>query len=137
VNSLELSALAAAIARGLVIAMLAAACASPEADVETLLAAQVPEQHARGRVVFESACISCHGALGLGTEQGPPLVHAVYRLRHHADEAFRFAVSRGVRAHHWRFGDMPAVPGLAAEDVEAVIGYVRWLQRTAGIEPAE
>ena len=53
---------------------------------------------------------------------------------HHGDAAFLFAVQRGVAAHHWRFGDMPPQPQVTAGEVEAIIPYVRWLQREAGIQ---
>jgi mono/diheme cytochrome c family protein len=105
-----------------------------QVDPSVLADVEVPEEHLQGRALFDAHCVACHGAMGLGTEQGPPLVHRVYRPLHHGDEAFQIAVARGVRAHHWRFGDMPAVPGLTRDDVAAVIGYIRWLQRTAGIE---
>jgi hypothetical protein len=61
-------------------------------------------------------------------------VHRIYEPDHHADPAFQLAVARGVRAHHWRFGDMAPVPGVSESDVTAIIGYIRWLQRQAGIE---
>jgi hypothetical protein len=47
--------------------------------------------------------------------------------------SFQMAVHRGVRQHHWPFGDMPPVPGLSAEDVGHIIAYVRQEQRRAGI----
>jgi mono/diheme cytochrome c family protein len=116
-------------------ALLVTACGpGPQVDPVVFADVEVPAEHGAGRELFDAHCIGCHGAMGLGTEQGPPLVHTVYRPLHHGDEAFQVAVSRGVRAHHWRFGDMPAIPGLTRADVEAVVGYVRWLQRTAGIE---
>ncbi|HUH11472.1 MAG TPA: hypothetical protein VMK65_00115 [Longimicrobiales bacterium] len=63
----------------------------------------------------------------------PPLVHAVYEPSHHADVAFQMAVRRGVRAHHWSYGDMPAQPHIPPAQADSIIGYVRWLQRQAGI----
>jgi mono/diheme cytochrome c family protein len=119
----------------LMAALVVTACGpGPQVDPIVFADVEVPAEHGAGRELFDAHCIECHGAMGLGTEQGPPLVHTVYRPLHHGDEAFQIAVSRGVRAHHWRFGDMPAIPGLTRADVEAVVGYVRWLQRTAGIE---
>jgi mono/diheme cytochrome c family protein len=115
-------------------ALIAACEAAPAVDPAVLAALEVPAEHEIGRGLYEHYCSTCHGALALGTEQGPPLVHSVYRPAHHGDEAFQLAVSQGVRAHHWRFGDMPEVPGLARSDVEAVTDYIRWLQRSAGIE---
>jgi mono/diheme cytochrome c family protein len=113
----------------------AVACGPGEGVDPALLAdAVTPAEHERGRAVFDAHCVVCHGEMALGTDAGPPLVHSVYRMRHHGDDAFRIAVTRGVRAHHWRFGDMPAVPGVDEADIEDVIRYVRWLQRTAGME---
>jgi mono/diheme cytochrome c family protein len=113
-----------------------AACPAgpPPPDAELLASLAMPAEHETGRALFERHCTPCHGPYALGTEQGPPLVHRVYRPLHHGDEAFQLAVAQGVRAHHWRFGDMAAVPGLDRDDVAAITGYVRWLQRSAGIE---
>jgi hypothetical protein len=47
--------------------------------------------------------------------------------------AFVLAAQNGVRAHHWTFGDMPAVKGVTQADVLDVIAYVRALQRENGI----
>lgn len=88
---------------------------------------------AAGRAVYERFCIGCHGPEAAGTPQGPPLVHRVYEPRHHADYAFVLAIRQGVRAHHWRFGDMPPVEGISDEETRLVIAYVRHLQRQAGI----
>jgi mono/diheme cytochrome c family protein len=115
--------------------LLAAGChGSPDVDAAELAALSVPAEHERGRDLFNTHCRLCHGELALGTAQGPALVHGVYRPAHHGDEAFQLAVSQGVRAHHWRFGDMPAVPGVDRDAVAAITGYVRWLQRAAGID---
>ena len=89
---------------------------------------------ARGEALFAERCALCHGREATGTGQGPPLVHAIYRPSHHPDASFLAAVRNGVRAHHWRFGDMPPLEGLGDEDVGAIVDYVRHLQRRAGIE---
>lgn len=90
-------------------------------------------QTTRGAERYEVLCAGCHGGHAAGTEQGPPLVHALYNRGHHRDSAFRRAVSDGVQAHHWPFGDMPPIPQATAEDTTDIIGYVRALQRAAGI----
>lgn len=95
--------------------------------------APVPAEHARGARLFDAHCSGCHGPAASGSDQGPPLVHATYLPRHHADVAFRLAVTGGVRAHHWRFGDMPSVPGLNDDEIAAITAYIRWLQRVAGL----
>jgi hypothetical protein len=43
------------------------------------------------------------------------------------------AVKQGVRAHHWLFGNMPAMPHVAEDEVMQIIAYVRWLQEQARI----
>jgi mono/diheme cytochrome c family protein len=86
-----------------------------------------------GEAMFSANCAQCHGQDATGTEQGPPLVHIYYEPNHHADESFQRAVAMGVRAHHWRFGDMPPVEGLSRPDVARITAHVRDLQRKAGI----
>ena len=87
-----------------------------------------------GREAYDANCAECHGrnATGLaGT--APPLVHVIYEPGHHGDESFQRAVARGVRAHHWRFGNMPPVDGLTRREVADIVAYVRELQRANGI----
>lgn len=87
-----------------------------------------------GETIYSQNCLACHGNAGLGTNQGPPLVHKTYSTRRHAELAFHLAVKKGVRAHHWNFGDMKPIPGLSPEDVGHVVQYVRAIQRKSGIE---
>lgn len=88
---------------------------------------------ADGRALYDRHCARCHGPRGTGTDQGPPLVDRIYAPGHHPDAAFYRAVAHGVRAHHWHFGDMPALGGLSNAEVTAIIAYIRGLQRDAGI----
>lgn len=87
-----------------------------------------------GVALFEANCVACHGRNAAGSAQGPPLVHRIYEPGHHGDYAFQMAVRNGVRAHHWRFGNMPPVPGLSETEVTLITTYVRELQRASGIE---
>lgn len=87
-----------------------------------------------GRTAYDQRCLQCHGLHGAGTAAGPPLVHSVYRPAHHADVAFALAVRRGVRAHHWRFGDMPPQADASLDEIEAITRYIRELQRGNGID---
>ncbi|MGH7393309.1 MAG: c-type cytochrome [Candidatus Rokuibacteriota bacterium] len=106
------------------------------ADTDEVLV-DVPELSATaeaGREAFDRRCVQCHGVHGGGSPAGPPLVHPVYRSAHHADVAFTLAVRRGVSAHHWRFGDMPPQPDTSPDEVEAVITYIRELQRANNID---
>lgn len=86
-----------------------------------------------GKALFDANCASCHGANAAGGEGGPPLVHRIYEPSHHADGAFYLAAQRGVRAHHWRFGDMPPQPQVSQQEMSRIIAYVRELQRANGI----
>ncbi|MEW6542132.1 MAG: cytochrome c [Nitrospirota bacterium] len=95
--------------------------------------AAVPKEVRTGEAKFNTFCARCHGERGVGTKQGPPLVHKIYEPNHHGDPAFHRAAANGVRAHHWNFGDMPKVEGATPDDVDQIIKYVRWLQRQAGI----
>lgn len=86
-----------------------------------------------GKSAFDENCAACHGPNASGTDRGPPLVHDIYNPGHHADEAFYLATSRGVRRHHWRYGDMPPQPQISREQMIAVVRYVRELQAANGI----
>jgi mono/diheme cytochrome c family protein len=87
-----------------------------------------------GREAFDRRCAACHGANAAGTAAGPPLVHRIYGPGHHADVAFMLAAQRGVRAHHWRFGDMSPQPAVGEDEIDRIVRYVRELQRANGIE---
>ena len=86
-----------------------------------------------GMALFEENCKACHGERAGGTDNGPPFVHNIYNPGHHSDDAFILAARNGVRAHHWRFGNMPPVEGVTAQDVRAIVQYVRELQIANGI----
>jgi len=88
----------------------------------------------RGKLAFEENCVSCHGVNGAGSENGPPFIHKIYEPSHHGDAAFYLAARNGVRAHHWRFGDMPPVEGVSDQEVEYIVAYVREVQRANGIQ---
>jgi mono/diheme cytochrome c family protein len=87
-----------------------------------------------GERAFNATCAACHGENAAGTEVGPPLVHRIYEPSHHADYAFDMAVANGVRAHHWKFGNMPPQPEVTKADVATIVTYVRELQRANGID---
>ncbi len=90
---------------------------------------------AEGKAAFAANCATCHGEAAAGRKGfGPPLVHPLYEPSHHADMAFRLAMLNGARAHHWRFGDMPAVEGLDEAGIPGIVAYVRALQRENGID---
>ncbi|MBW3098981.1 cytochrome c [Pseudohoeflea sp. DP4N28-3] len=95
---------------------------------------ELSEQAEAGRALFDANCAACHGKNAAGQDGvAPPLVHKVYEPNHHSDMAFQLAAKSGVRAHHWRFGNMPPVEGVSEDEVNLIIEYVRSLQRANGI----
>ena len=86
-----------------------------------------------GKILFERTCAACHGENAAGSDKGPPLVHKIYEPGHHGDQSFLLAARNGVRAHHWKFGNMPAQPGVRDVEAAAIVTYVRELQRANGI----
>lgn len=101
---------------------------------EVNLPAELSDNAVIGKRAFEAACAVCHGENAAGRNGlAPPLVHVIYEPGHHGDEAFQRAAASGVRAHHWRFGDMPPVEGVTRADVSMIVAYIRELQRANGI----
>ena len=92
-----------------------------------------PEAELPGEQLFIANCSMCHGVNASGTAQGPPLVDEIYEPGHHPDASFVIAVARGVRQHHWQFGNMPAVPDLSIDQIQQVICFVRNLQVADGM----
>jgi len=93
---------------------------------------QDPQLVAEGEVLYKSTCAACHGSDLLGTAVGPPHRSVIYNPEHHGDGAFAMAVINGVKAHHFQFGDMPALPTVSREDFTRILSYIREMQRTEG-----
>lgn len=111
----------------------APACSQGESTPKAVATGAVPAELQPGEAKFKANCSACHGTGGVGTSQGPPLVHKIYEPNHHGDAAFQRAAANGVKAHHWEFGNMPKIDAATPEDVDQIIKYVRWLQKQAGI----
>lgn len=90
-------------------------------------------QPALGKRLFDKHCAACHGLDLKGSDKGPPMLHPIYEPSHHGDASFQAAVRYGVRAHHWKFGDMPPVQGVSPDEVAHITAYVRQQQRRVGI----
>ena len=111
----------------------APACSQGESAPKAVATGAVPADVQPGESKFKANCSVCHGVGGVGTSQGPPLVHKIYEPNHHGDATFQRAAANGVKAHHWEFGNMPKIDAVTPEDVDQIIKYVRWLQKQAGI----
>lgn len=117
-----------------VVAAVAAGCATGAADPEPVVADGEEQLVAEGRQLYEATCAQCHGADLRGTDNGPPFLDEVYAPDHHPDGAFYAAVQFGVQPHHWDFGAMPPQE-VDEDDVAAIVAYVRSVQRAEGIAP--
>jgi cytochrome c len=93
----------------------------------------VPGEFKTGEAGFNTHCTRCHGISAAGTDQGPSLLWKIYAPNHHSDASFYLAVQQGVRAHHWRFGNMLPIPEVTPDEMTQIIAYVRWLQEQAGV----
>ncbi|WP_158971453.1 c-type cytochrome [Chachezhania sediminis] len=103
--------------------------------VEIVVPQTLSPEATMGQRGFDAVCAACHGQNATGRMGfGPPLVNRIYEPGHHGDMSFQLAVQNGVRAHHWRFGDMPPQPGMTPAEVKAIVAYVRALQRANGID---
>lgn len=94
---------------------------------------KVPFKFAVGKNKYQESCSGCHGKWLEGTNQGPPLLHGFYKPSHHGDPAFYRAALKGVRAHHWNFGDMPKIEGVTRKDMDQVVPFIRWFQQEKGL----
>lgn len=115
----------------LLLAPLTSAVASSKYSAEN--PPKVPYKYALGQQKFRKFCSACHGKWGYGTDQGPPFIHGFYKPSHHGDPAFYRAPLKGVTAHHWRFGNMPPVPGITRQDLDSIIPFIRYIQRKNGL----
>jgi mono/diheme cytochrome c family protein len=106
---------------------------APSTAVVQVTVPTLSEIGRQGEQAFNDNCAACHGENAAGGDGGPPLVHNIYVPGHHGDGSFRLAFQRGVRQHHWRFGDMPPQPQIGNETAAAIIRYVRELQVANGI----
>ncbi|UZD90837.1 c-type cytochrome [Cognatishimia activa] len=105
-----------------------------EQIVQVALPSALSDDAELGKRFFEAKCAACHGANAAGKKgTAPPLVHKIYEPSHHSDVSFVLAAQNGVRAHHWKFGNMPKIEGITKGEVMLVTKYVRELQRANGI----
>lgn len=105
-----------------------------ETPIVTTIPPDLGFEFTKGKSLYESNCSTCHGSsLGGVDGKGPPFLHAVYHPGHHSDIAFYRAIAKGVKAHHWQFGNMPPIPTLSNADASEIIAYIREVQRANGI----
>ena len=77
-----------------------------------------------GRLLFQENCAQCHGSDGRGSVNGPSLLHRDYAPDRLSQREFHKAVTNGVPATKWTFGDMPAI-ALGFNDIELIARFIR------------
>ncbi len=89
----------------------------------------------KGAKLYAENCAQCHGkTLGGVVGNGPPFIHSYYVSGHHDDDAFYRAVSVGVQAHHWQFGNMPKIESVNRDQAQRIIEYIRAVQLANGLD---
>ena len=115
------------------LALLVAACGGSGGSNEGL---DERELIVKGRELVrgKATCAVCHGPDLLGTPMGPSFLQALYAPDRLPDSAIHDAVRNGVKQKNWDFGPMPALPHVSDADVDAIIAFIRSMQRAAGID---
>jgi len=104
------------------------------AEESSVIVPELSAMAAGGKIAYEATCAACHGINAAGTDNGPPLIHNLYRPAHHSDAAFSSAAANGVIAHHWQFGNMPPVVGGVPEyNMRWIVRYIREMQQANGV----
>ncbi len=100
------------------------------AQAETTV--NIPFKLAKGQLLYQQNCSSCHGKALEGSNKGPTFLSPIYKASHHGDEAFYRAALKGVRAHHWNFGNMPPVKDMNERKMNAIVPFIRYYQKQKG-----
>lgn len=117
----------------LFLAVFLSACTDSDNPIPTEPPPAAPTELSGGEKLFNNNCAGCHGIGAAGTDRGPTFISKIYEPNHHGNPAFHIAVKQGVRQHHWDFGNMPKISGVAKDEVDQIIAYVRWIQKENGI----
>lgn len=96
---------------------------------------ELSELAQHGRKVINARCAECHGVDGTGgSKKGPPMLHPMYREAVYPDYHFKRVVREGKAEKNWRFGPMPAIPDISDDDLDAVVAFVREVQKATNVE---
>jgi mono/diheme cytochrome c family protein len=101
---------------------------------EALTVPSLSPQALAGQQVFGQVCATCHGTALRGSDAGPPLLHPFYAAgMGHGDDIILAAATKGAKAHHWKFGDMPKPDGIAPGQEKDLLAYIRAMQAANGL----
>ncbi len=107
-------------------ALLGAISCAPKPTLE------VPEPYKKGQNAFHKICSNCHGSDAMGKHtQAPRLIDEEYLAPSFTDDDIRETILNGT-------GKMPPQKkNVSTEDITEIIKYLRYSQKTAGLEPEE
>jgi len=104
------------------------------ATVAVVLGGCGPSEPPDAAALFAANCAVCHGPAGQGVDdQGPSLLDDGYLAEVFPDEAVAAAIRNGVTSSDERWAPMPGFPRFDDDQLDAVVGYVRELQRRAAL----
>lgn len=87
----------------------------------------LPQSIARGKVIYEELCVTCHLADGTGMEGAfPPLAKADYltKNRDASIRAVKYGQEGEITVNGQTYNNMMPAPGLSEKEVADVLNYV-------------
>ncbi|MEO2044296.1 MAG: cytochrome c [Nitrospinaceae bacterium] len=105
--------------------LLTYACA-PKATLE------VPEAYKKGQQAFHKICSNCHGSDAMGKHtKAPKLIDVEYLANNFSDEDLRDTILNGTDKMP------PQKKNVTSEEIAEIIKYLRYSQKTYGLEPED
>ena len=104
------------------------ACGGDKGRWAAFIPPATPAEHQRGERLFNTYCLSCHGRAGKGDGLGPPMLDTLFHAPTVPGSMFRVSVRTGAKQKYYNFGAMPPLNRVSDVEVEAIRGYVRWVQ---------
>lgn len=108
------------------IALFGITSCAPKATLE------VPEVYKKGQNTFHKICSNCHGSDGMGKHtKAPKLIDEEYLAPNFTDDDFREIILNGTEKMP------PQKKNVNDEEITEIIKYLRYSQKSAGLEPEE
>ena len=93
---------------------------------------EVPEKYKKGQNAFHKICSNCHGSDAMGKHtKAPRLIDEEYLSPNFTDDDIRETILNGTDKMP------PQRKNVSDKDIVEIIKYLRYSQKTAGLEPQE